>query len=46
MAYLKCTAIVIQLHIEKATVYQHFQLKLRLTAQEQCDAVVPKSLED
>lgn len=33
LAYLKGTAIVIQLHIEKATIYQHFELKLRLTVQ-------------
>lgn len=46
MAYLKGTVIVIQLHIEKATVYQHFQLKLRFTAQEQRNAVVSESLED
>lgn len=33
LAYLKGTAIVIQLHIENATVYQHFELKLSLTVQ-------------
>lgn len=46
MAYLKGTAIIIQLHIKKATVYQDFQLKLRLTAQEQRNAIVSESLED
>lgn len=46
MAYLKGTAIFIQLHIKKATVYQDFQLKLRLTAQEQRNAIVSESLED
>lgn len=46
LTYLKGTAIVIQLHIEKATVYQHFELKLRLTVQEQRNAVVSESLED
>lgn len=46
MAYLKGTVIVIKLHIKKATVYQDFQLKLRLTAQEQCNAIVSESLEE
>lgn len=46
VAYLKGTAIVIQLHIKKATVYQDFQLKIRLTAQEQRNAIVSESLED